>query len=113
MIFLAATIIFGFAVSAAILGSLDEVMSWLKRGLEAVKKAIKMIVLGTKVFIRKIGEAFKEIAKNYSQDSNGKWHETIVTREISEQEVPLEFRKKAQGQSRETDVTDVLQLHVA
>lgn len=113
MLLLAASIIMGFYVVSTVLGSLDEIISWLKRGIEAVKKAIKMIVLGTKIFIRKIGEAFKEIAKNYSQDANGKWHETIVTREISEEEVPIEFRQRAQGKSMETDVTDVLQLHVA
>jgi len=113
MLMIAAALIMGLLVVSSVLGKLDEIISWLKRGIEAVKKAINMIVIGTKIFIKKIGEAFKEIGKHYSQSNDGKWHETIVTREISENEVPIEFRNKVINTTKEQDMTGVLELHVS
>lgn len=112
MIFLAATLVLGFSAAVIILGQLDEIVDWLKRGIEKIREVLKMIVLGVKIFIKKIGEAFKEISKHYSQDTNGKWHETMVTREVSENEVPPEILRKG-IRTQEVDVTDTLELKLA
>lgn len=89
----------------------NEIVDWLKRAVVKVKQMIRMAVYGTKVFIRKMAEAIKEISKHYSQDQQGRWHETVVTREVDESQVPPEIRAMA-ASGRETDITQKLELQL-
>lgn len=85
----------------------NDITSWLKKAFQKVKEVVNAVVLGTKIFIKKIGEAFKEISKHYSK-KGVKWQETIVTKEISASEVPDEIKAKA-GYT-ETDITKEYEL---
>lgn len=87
----------------------DEIKDWLAAGLKKVQEVMRMVVYGSKVFVNKMGEAIQEIAKHYSQDKYGKWHETTATREISEMDVPKEILAKAR-QNRQVDITRELEL---
>jgi hypothetical protein len=89
----------------------NDIVSWLKRGIQKVKEIVKVAVYGTKVFIRKTREAIEEISKHYSKDRSGRWNETIITREVSEHEVPAEIRQMAQ-RGRETDITHKLEMQL-
>lgn len=89
-----------------------ELVEWMKRVVEKVREITAKAVAGVKIFVRKVGEAIKEIAKNYSQDEHGRWHETIVTREIAESEVPEEIRAKVKRTRDEVDVTKELELQL-
>ncbi|MGD6778534.1 hypothetical protein ACQCT3_02265 [Sutcliffiella horikoshii] len=111
-------IITSMLIGAAIIagGSLikkfwNNILSWLKRAVQKIKQIVKLAVYGTKVFIEKIGSAFREISKHYSKKENNQWVENIVTREVSASEVPPEIRAMAQ-QRRETDITSELQLEL-
>lgn len=85
----------------------NDITAWLKRAFQKVKEVVQAVVLGTKIFIKKMGEAFKEISKHYSK-KGVKWQETIVTKEISASEVPDEIKAKA-GYF-ETDITEEYEL---
>ncbi|MCD2502314.1 hypothetical protein LQE93_11035 [Clostridium sp. NSJ-145] len=110
------TIILGVAVIAGtsmLANYWNSMLAWLKRGINKVKEVIGHIVYGTKVFIKKIKEAIKEISRHYSQEEIGRWKETIVTREIPESEVPPEIRAKALQMNQEIDITEELELQLA
>lgn len=89
----------------------NDILAWLKRAVQKVKQIIKVAVYGTKVFIEKIGQGFREISKHYSKQDNNQWIETVVTREVSASEVPPEIRVKAQ-QRKETDITNELEMEL-
>jgi hypothetical protein len=89
-----------------------EMVAWLKKVVEKVKEITEKAVAGFKIFVKKIGEAIKEISKNYSQDQQGRWHETIVSREIPESEVPADILAKVRKAKAEVDVTEELQLQL-
>lgn len=89
----------------------NDVVDWLKRAVEKVKTITGMIVYGTKVFIQKAYKAIQQISRHYSKDSYGRWHETTVTREVPEHEVPEEIRNMAK-KSQETDITHELELQL-
>jgi hypothetical protein len=109
LLFLAGAAIVGIGLIAAFWG---EIKSWLIRAAEYVAKVIKGIVDGTKVFFKKIGDMIKQISKNYSKNRvNNTWQETIVTRQVSEDEVPEEIRNKVN--SSEKDFTKELELQLA
>ncbi len=82
----------------------QELVEWVKKCINAVKKLIEGIVYGFKVFITKVSEAIKEISKHYSKEGN-QWTETIQTRVISADEVPDEILAKARY-NKETDITE-------
>lgn len=83
----------------------DDLRDWLVEGLNFLMQTIKGIVHGVKVFVKKVYKTYQQISKTYYQDEKKKWHETIKTREIPENEVPEEIRVKAQADNREYDVT--------
>ncbi len=91
----------------------NNIVDWLKRAIVKVQNVIKGVVYGTKVFIQKIKEGIKEISKHYSQDENGRWKETVVTREVPESEVPEEIRMKARVMNQQVDITDELELQLS
>jgi len=103
-----------FVLGAFTLASFwEEFRNWLKEVVTKVKKIIKRAVIGFKIFVKKMGEAIKEISKNYSQNEEGRWHETVVSREISESEVPADILEKAKRQQGiEVDVTEELELQL-
>lgn len=107
-IILAATAIAGVGLLATYWNNL---IGWLKRALRKVAEIVRNVVYGSKVFIRKIQEGIKEISKHYSKDNLGKWQETIVTKTISESEVPKEIREKAES-CYEYDITNELELQL-
>ena len=109
-IILAATVVAGASLISKYWNS---IIGWLKRAINKVKEIIGAVVYGTKVFIKKMKEAIKEISKHYSQDEIGRWKETIVTREIPESEVPPEIRAKAMQMNNEVDITEELELQLA
>lgn len=91
----------------------NNIIDWLKRAITKVQSLIKGIVYGTKVFIQKTKEGIKEISKHYSQDENGRWKETLVSREIPASEVPEEILKKAKYMNEMLDITDELELQLS
>lgn len=111
-----ASIILGIACVAGaslIAAYWNNILDWLKRAIKKVREVIRQVVYGTKVFIKKIKEAIKEISKNYSQDELGRWKETIVSREIPASEVPPEIRRKAMYMDQEVDITNELELQLS
>ena len=91
----------------------NNILDWVKRAINKVREVIKHVVYGTKVFIKKMNEAIKEISKHYSQDELGRWKETIVSREIPASEVPPEIRAKAMQMNQEVDITNELELQLS
>lgn len=108
------TLLFGAVLIAGAATYWSKIVDWLKRAIQKVKEIVNMVVYGVKVFVRKINEAIKEISKHYSQDEYGKWHETVVTREVDESEVPSDIRERAnRARNEEIDITDELELKLA
>lgn len=109
-------LLFGAAVIAGagiVAAFWNDLVAFLKKAVEKVRALVAGIVYGTKVFIRKIGEAFKEISRNYSKVDDH-WQETIVTREIPASKVPEDILARANeiGYGQELDITDELEMQL-
>lgn len=99
-------ILTGILIAAGLLGVAywDDLRVWLVKALEAAKKVVKGVLIGTQVFIQRMNQAYKEVAKMYSQDENEQWHLTTTTRVVSESEIPAEIRRKA-ASANEVEIT--------
>ncbi|WP_312510534.1 hypothetical protein [Massilia sp.] len=106
-------LLFGAALALVAATFWKDLVDWLKRVVEKVREVVAKVVAGVKIFVRKVGEAIKEIAKSYSQDEQGRWQETIVTREVSESDVPKDILDKVKRQrGTAVDVTKELELEL-
>ena len=90
----------------------NKIVSVLKSVITKLKAKIKGILMGSSVFIKKLGDKFQNRTKHYSKDEVGKWKETIVTYEQSENEVPEKYRNYA-TMDDEFDLTPELELQLA
>lgn len=92
----------------------QSAVDWLKRAAAKVKEVVRKTVVGVKIFIKKMGEAFKEISKHYSKNGTV-WEETLVQRECNASEVPSDIRAKADkaAYGTETDISHDLELQLA
>lgn len=106
LIWIAGAVVVGGVLLAAFW---KDITAWIKRASEKVSEVIRQVVFGVKIFVKKIGEAIKEISKHYSKNENGKWVETIVSREVEASEVPKEIRELAGEKQGEVDISDKLE----
>ena len=98
----------------------NELVDFVKEAGRMVKKAIKAIFYGVKVFVKKLNDAIQEISRYYSQLSENQWRETTYTRTVSPDEVPSDIldkanraAKKRAKKDRVVDVTDELEMQLA
>lgn len=90
-----------------------ELARWIVLAAERIKERIGHVVVGATIFLKKMRECVQEISKHYSQNENGRWSETIVTREISEIDVPEKIKKlSAFNKSEVIDITEEMELQL-
>lgn len=109
------SLIVGGIIAAGVIGIIatfwDDILAFLKKALAKVKSIVKGIVYGAQVFMKKLKEGCQEIARYYSKVEDH-WEETIVTKTISENQVPKEILERAERAAHEIDITDELELQL-
>lgn len=99
-----------FLIAAAVVVGVvlfwEEIVNFLKKTMELVKKTVSGILYGTKVLVKKIGEGVKEIYEHYSK-SGDRWIKTVYTREVPEYDVPDEILRKAEQAERRNEAADI------
>jgi hypothetical protein len=109
---LTALIIGGLIIGVGLIAAFwKKIKSWVERAINYIKSVIKLVVRGLKIFFQKVGNAIKQLSKNYSKGDMNKWQETIVTRQVSVDEVPLEIREKVS--SEQVDFTKEFELQLS
>lgn len=88
----------------------QKALSMMRVVLEKISVKVRGVILGASHFFRKIGEKYQEGVKNYSlEEEIGEWNETTVTREISLEDLPPQYRKMEQ----EFEIDDTRELNSA
>lgn len=105
------TVLAGGAVVGIVAAFWDNIKKFLRKAVEKVRSVIRGVLYGCKVFLKKTGEAVKEISRHYSK-VDGQWEETTVIKTVSESEVPKEFLERAREQE-ELDITDECEMQLA
>lgn len=109
------SIIFGAVLAASIVGVVatfwNDIIDFLKKGIDKVRQIVDGIVYGSKVFVKKIYEGIQEISRHYSMVDD-RWQETTVTKTVPPSEVPADILRRAEMQKKEMDITDELELSI-
>ncbi len=88
-----------------------NISNWLKRIWEKLPRRVKDTLQGALSFVKKAVDTVYNIMKYYSYDEDTKqWNETVVTTEVSENDVPEHIRNRVNANvQREIETTDELQ----
>ncbi len=89
----------------------NTIVSWLHRVYDKLKAVIQGVLEGTKIFFKKMGEAAKEISKNYSRVGT-KWKETIAEKSIQASEIPEEYLARMRKDYQEYEFSDELEMQL-
>ena len=110
---IAASVILGAVIIGATLVATywNKIVDFMKRVLNKLKQVVKGTIMGSAVFLKKLGDKFQNRTKHYSQNEQGKWKETVVSYEQDADEIPEEYREYA-GFENEVDLTSELQLEI-
>ena len=100
-------------VAAVVAHFWEDIVEWMQETIEMVKRKIKGVLVGSKVYIKKLGDKVEEIARHYSKNEKDQWEETTVTKRVSPDEVPEEFLQQAEQNNDELDITDELEMQLA
>jgi phage-related protein len=86
-----------------------EIVEWLKRVYEKLPDSIKQNLQGATAFVHKLGGVIKNIMNYYSyNEKTQKWTETIVSKEVNENDIPKHIREKM-AKTAKVDITDELE----
>ena len=88
----------------------NDIVKFLKKAVEKVRRLVEGVVYGCKVFVKKMRGGVKETSRHYSKVDQH-WEETTVTKAISESEVPPEILERARA-NEELDITDELEMQL-
>lgn len=119
MIPIIAALAIGAIVGAVIVSFWDEIKQALKSAITKVKENLRKLshaaIVGFTTYLktRNISSAVMSAFKFYSKDKAGQYHETTVTKQISESELPDNIRQKLEwSQGQEIDISDELALEL-
>lgn len=88
----------------------DTIRDWLLNIAEKVKAKIQKAVYGVKLFATRVAGKLKKVSKNYVRTGT-EWEEVVVTKEITENEVPDFILALEEG--REVELTEELENTLA
>ncbi|MGE6553768.1 hypothetical protein [Exiguobacterium artemiae] len=83
----------------------DDVKQFLASAIKMAKAALDAVVVGVKVFMKKMDGYFTEVAKTYQRDRQNQWHETTTTKRVDPSEVPADILAKMNAPREEVDIT--------
>lgn len=107
-IILGATLFIGISLLAKYW---NKVLDVLKRAINKLKHMVSGVLVGSSVFIKKLGDKFQNRTKHYSKTEMDKWEETVVSYEQNPEEIPEEYRNYA-GFGKEYDLTMELEIQL-
>lgn len=91
--------------AAAVAVFWKDIAAWLSRVWEKLPHNIKENLQGAKAFIENVASKIKNIWYYYSYNRDTqKWTETVVSKEVSESEIPQDILEKMR-RSNKVDIT--------
>ena len=86
-----------------------DIVAWLSRVYDKLPDSVKQNLQGATAFVHKLSGVIKNIMNYYSyNEKTQKWTETIVSKEVNENDIPKHIREKM-AKTAKVDITDELE----
>lgn len=116
MISIAIIVLLSAAVIAALAIFWKDIVEWIKKAAAKIKEVLGVKPDGTKTFISKTVDGFKNKSKYYYKNKiSCEWEEVVYTKPVSESEVPADIlaKVKVSPLDEEVSTTEELKLAIA
>lgn len=106
------------ALSAALITGLlmfwQKIIAWIKKAVNKIKEVLGLTPDGTKTFITRAVDGFKNKSKYYYKNTvTREWEEVVYTKPVDENEVPADILAKVKGLAVGTEVSTTEELQLA
>lgn len=106
------------ALSAALIAGLamfwQNIVAWIKKAVNKIKEVLGLTPDGTKTFVTRAVDGFKNKSKYYYKNTvTREWEEVVYTKAVDESEVPPDILAKVQKQALGTEVSTTEELKLA
>lgn len=93
----------------------QNIVNWIKKAANKIKEVLGRAPEGTRTFISRTTEGFKNHSKYYYKDVvTREWEEVVYTKSVDESEVPPEILAKVHREAfnKEVSTTEELSLQL-
>lgn len=88
-----------------------NILEWIKKAAKRIMEVLGIPVDGTRTFIKKTVDGFKNISKYYSENKiTGEWEENVLTKPVSESEIPVEILNKVKSTAMDQEISTTEEL---
>lgn len=113
------SIVIILTLSAALITGLlvfwQKIVEWIKKAVNKIKEVLGITPDGTKTFISRTVDGFRNKSKYYyKQKVTNEWEEVTYTKSVDESEIPFDILEKVRKQaiSVEIETTEELKLAI-
>lgn len=111
MIAIAVILLLSAALIAGLAMFWQNIVAWIKKAVNKIKEVLRLTVEGTRTFITKTMEGFKNKSKYYYQNKvTSEWEEVVYTKVVEESEVPPDILAKVRNQSLDVEISTTEEL---
>ena len=106
------------ALSAALITGLlvfwQKIVAWIKKAVNKIKEVLGLTPDGTRTFITRAVDGFKNKTKYYYKSAvTREWEEVVYTKAVDESEVPADILAKVKGVAVGAEVSTTEELRLA
>ena len=92
----------------------QKIVKWIKKAVDKIKEVLGLEPDGTRTFITKAVDGFKNRSKYYYKSKvTREWEEVVYTKAVDVSEVPAEILAKVNMQALGTEVSTTEELKLA
>lgn len=114
MIAIAIILTLSAAMIAGLLLFWRNIIEWIKKAVNKIKEVLGLTPDGTKTFITRTVDGFKNKSKYlYKNKVTSEWEEVVYTKPVDESEVPADILAKVRNQSVGVEVETTEELKLA
>lgn len=92
----------------------QKIVAWIKKAVNKIKEVLGLTPDGTRTFITRAVDGFKNKSKYYYKNKvTREWEEVVYTKSVDESEVPADILAKVKNVSIDEEVSTTEELKVA
>lgn len=107
-----------FTLSAALIAGLalfwKNIVEWIKKAVNKIKEVLGITPDGTRTFITRTVDGFKNKSKYYYKNKiTTEWEEVVYTKSVDESEIPVDILAKVRNKAVDVEVPTTEELKLA
>ncbi|MCL1988516.1 MAG: hypothetical protein FWG64_11200 [Firmicutes bacterium] len=106
-------LILGAVLAVGVAVFWKSIVNWIKKAVDKIKQVLGVVVQGTRTFIAKTVDGFRNKSVYYNENKlSGEWEETIYYKKANPSEIPEDILAKVSKQKIDIEVSTTEELRL-